>query len=32
MDYFAHWPHVHNLMPHNNVYNFPRMQEVWRDR
>ena len=32
MDYFAHWPHVHNMIPHNNVYNFGRMQDVWRDK
>src|SRR5207249_9445403 len=24
LDYFAHWPHVKGLVPHNNVYNFSR--------
>jgi hypothetical protein len=23
---------VKNLVPHNNLYNFGRMQEVWLDR
>ncbi len=32
LDYFAHWPHVKNLVPHNNVYNFTRFQDVWRDK
>jgi peptide/nickel transport system substrate-binding protein len=32
LDYFAHWPHVKNLIPHNNIYNFGRMQDVWRDK
>ena len=27
-----HWPHVKNLVPHHNVYNFGRMQDVWRDK
>lgn len=31
-DYFAHWPHVKNLVPRHNVYNYGRMQEVWLDR
>ncbi|HXH84877.1 MAG TPA: ABC transporter substrate-binding protein [Candidatus Tectomicrobia bacterium] len=31
LDYFAHWPHVKNLIPHQSIYNFGRMQEVWRD-
>lgn len=31
LDYFAHWPHVKNLVPHQSIYNFGRMQEVWRD-
>jgi hypothetical protein len=25
------WPHVKNLIPHQSLYNFGRMQEVWRD-
>ncbi len=32
LDYFAHWPHVKGLVPHNNVYNFTRFQDVWRDK
>jgi len=32
LDYFTHWPHVKNLVPHHNIYNFGRMQEVWSDR
>jgi peptide/nickel transport system substrate-binding protein len=32
LDYFAQWPHVKNLVPHHNIYNFGRMQEVWLDR
>jgi peptide/nickel transport system substrate-binding protein len=32
LDYFAHWPHVKGLVAHNNIYNFGRMQDVWRDK
>ena len=32
LDYFAHWPYVHNMIPQNNIYNFGRMQDVWRDK
>ena len=32
IDYYTHWPHVKGLIPHNNSYNFGRMQGVWRDR
>jgi len=32
LDYFTVWPHVKNLIPHQSIYNFGRMQEVWRDR
>jgi peptide/nickel transport system substrate-binding protein len=32
LDYFVVWPHVKNLIPHQSLYNFGRMQEVWRDR
>jgi peptide/nickel transport system substrate-binding protein len=32
VDNFAHWPQVKNLIPHNNFYNYGRMQEVWLDR
>jgi peptide/nickel transport system substrate-binding protein len=31
-EYFVHWPHVKNLLPHNSLYNYARMQEVWLDR
>jgi peptide/nickel transport system substrate-binding protein len=31
-EYFAHWPHVKNLVPHNSLYNYGRMQDVWLDR
>ena len=31
-DYFAHWPHVKNLVPHHTPYSYGRMQEVWLDR
>jgi peptide/nickel transport system substrate-binding protein len=29
LDYFTVWPHVKNMVPHHNIYNFGRMQEVW---
>ncbi len=32
IDYFAHWPHVKNLVPHQSIYNYGRMQEVWLDK
>jgi peptide/nickel transport system substrate-binding protein len=31
-EYFATWPHVKNLVPHNSLYNYGRMQDVWLDR
>jgi peptide/nickel transport system substrate-binding protein len=31
IDHFTVWPHVKNLIPHQSIYNFGRMQEVWRD-
>ena len=31
-EYFVQWPHVRNLVPHNSLYNYGRMQEVWLDR
>jgi peptide/nickel transport system substrate-binding protein len=31
IDHFTVWPHVKNLIPHQSLYNFGRMQEVWRD-
>ena len=30
--YFLHWPHVKNLVAHQSIYNFGRMQEVWLDK
>src|SRR2546428_6342043 len=30
LDYFVHRPFVKNLIPHQSIYNFGRMQEVWR--
>jgi peptide/nickel transport system substrate-binding protein len=32
LDYVSHWPYVHNWIPHNDIYNFGRMQDVWRDK
>ncbi len=32
IDYFTVWPHVKNLIPHQSIYNFGRMQEVWSDK
>jgi peptide/nickel transport system substrate-binding protein len=32
LDFYAHWPHVKGLVAHNNVYNFSRFQDVWRDK
>ncbi len=32
LDYYAMWPTVHNLVPHNSVYSYARFQEVWLDR
>jgi peptide/nickel transport system substrate-binding protein len=32
LDYFIHRPSVKNLIPHQSIYNFGRMQEVWRDK
>ena len=26
------WPHVKGLVPHDNIYNFGRMADVWRDK
>jgi hypothetical protein len=31
-EYFAQWPYAKNLVPHNSLYNYARMQEVWLDR
>jgi peptide/nickel transport system substrate-binding protein len=32
LDYFTFWPHVKGLVPHDNIYNFGRMADVWRDK
>ncbi|MBI4593969.1 MAG: ABC transporter substrate-binding protein [Candidatus Rokubacteria bacterium] len=32
VDHYAQWPHVKNLVPHHNIYNWGRMQEVWLDK
>jgi peptide/nickel transport system substrate-binding protein len=32
LDYFTVWPHVKNLIPHQSIYNFGRMQDVWSDK
>ncbi|HXA96245.1 MAG TPA: ABC transporter substrate-binding protein [Candidatus Dormibacteraeota bacterium] len=31
-EYFAQYPYVKNLAPHNSLYNYGRMQEVWLDK
>jgi peptide/nickel transport system substrate-binding protein len=31
-DYFVMWPYVKNLVPHQSIYNYGRMQEVWLDK
>jgi peptide/nickel transport system substrate-binding protein len=31
-EYFARWPYVKNLVPHNALYNYGRMQDVWLDK
>ena len=32
LDFFPMWPHVKNLVPHHNIYNYGRLQEVWLDK
>jgi peptide/nickel transport system substrate-binding protein len=32
IDYFMAWPYVKGLVPHNNIHNYSRMQDVWLDR
>ncbi len=29
LDYFTSWPHVKGFVPHNNIYNNGRLQDVW---
>jgi peptide/nickel transport system substrate-binding protein len=31
-EYFVEWPYVKNLVPHNSLYNYGRMQDVWLDK
>jgi hypothetical protein len=31
-EYFTQAPYVRNLIPHNSLYNYGRMQEVWLDK
>ena len=30
--YVVMWPYVKNLFPHQSIYNYSRMQEVWLDK
>ena len=30
--YMTAWPYVKNLVPHQSIYNWARMQEVWLDK
>jgi peptide/nickel transport system substrate-binding protein len=32
LDHFLQWPNVHNLIPHQSIYNYGRLQEVWMDK
>jgi peptide/nickel transport system substrate-binding protein len=32
LDYYLQWEHVRNLVPHQSIYNWGRMQEVWLDK
>jgi peptide/nickel transport system substrate-binding protein len=32
VDFFSYWPYVKNLVPHHNIYNWGRMQDVWLDK
>jgi peptide/nickel transport system substrate-binding protein len=31
-EYVLMWPYVKNLVPHQSIYNYGRMQEVWLDK
>jgi peptide/nickel transport system substrate-binding protein len=31
-EYFTQYPYVRNLVPHNALYNYGRMQDVWLDK
>jgi peptide/nickel transport system substrate-binding protein len=32
LDYYLQWDYVKNLVPHQSIYNWGRMQEVWLDK
>src|SRR2546426_2697706 len=32
LDYYTVWPYVKNLVPHQSIYSWGRMQEVWLDK
>jgi peptide/nickel transport system substrate-binding protein len=32
LDFAMFWPYVKNFVPHNSLYNYGRMQNVWLDR
>jgi len=32
LEYYLQWQHVKNLVPHQSIYNWGRMQEVWLDK
>ena len=32
LDYYTAWPYVKNLIPHQSIYSWGRMQEVWLDK
>jgi hypothetical protein len=32
IDYYTVWPYVKNLVPHQSIYSWGRMQEVWLDK
>jgi hypothetical protein len=31
-DDYTVWPHVKNLVPHQSIYRWGRLQEVWLDK
>ena len=32
IDHVMYWPYVKGYVPHNNIYNYGRMQDVWLDK
>ena len=32
LEYYLQWDYVKNLIPHQSIYNWARMQEVWLDK